>query len=211
MRKPLFWRRRCEHPVATQRASDWLSACRAFRWKESFFRGEGSHGGAERGRRAGFWRGMHFEQAAPEGERLRTHFPLVSRVFFFYGSLKTSRLCFPPSPCAFFPGKVGVSRQVEGMVVQVSASGAAEPQTMKTTTTCRLLPIEPNRTARVQPTVPSPNLWIKTNFLMIYIWKQFVRTELTVFVYYSFCSKQNFILKFLKKTGCFSLLVLLFG
>lgn len=39
----------------------------------------------------------------------------------------------------FLSGKVGVSREVEGMVIQVSTSGAAQPETMKTTTTCRLL------------------------------------------------------------------------
>lgn len=40
---------------------------------------------------------------------------------------------------SFLSGKVGVSGEVEGMVVQVSTSGAAQPETMKTTTTCRLL------------------------------------------------------------------------
>lgn len=39
----------------------------------------------------------------------------------------------------FLSGKVGVSCEVEGMVIQVSASGAAQPETMKTTTARRLL------------------------------------------------------------------------
>lgn len=53
------------------------------------------------------------------------------------GDLKENPLSFCWFP--FLSGKVGVPGEVEGMVIQVSASGAAAAQTMKTTTACRLL------------------------------------------------------------------------
>lgn len=53
------------------------------------------------------------------------------------GDLKQNPLCF--CRFLFLSGKVGVPGEVEGMVIQVSASGAAPAQTMKTTTACRLL------------------------------------------------------------------------
>lgn len=57
---------------------------------------------------------------------LSTYFsPILQTVCFSFGG--------------FLSGKVGVSRQVEGMVIQVSTSGAAPAETMKTTTACRLL------------------------------------------------------------------------
>lgn len=108
---------------------------------------------------------MHPEQAAEKGRscgpraihvRAGFLFCFVSGFFFWFvlfflissspaarapqsgdGDLKQN----PVSFCWFLSlsGKVGVPGEVEGMVIQVSASGAAAAQTMKTTTACRLL------------------------------------------------------------------------
>lgn len=105
---------------------------------------------------------MHPEQTAEKGRsrgpraiHLRAGF-LFCFVFVFFVLLCLKS--FPPATRApqsgdgdlkqnplsfcwflFLSGKVGVPGEVEGMVIQVSASGATAAQTMKTTTACRLL------------------------------------------------------------------------
>lgn len=77
---------------------------------------------------------MHLEQAAKEGPSRRALWSLLRGAFFFpflfYNEPSSS------SSLGFCStGEVGVSGEVEGVVVQVSLS----PGTMKTTTACRLL------------------------------------------------------------------------
>lgn len=86
---------------------------------------------------------MHFKQTPEKGQKCETT-PRLSALPFFRRVFTKSLLLL-----VFLSGKVGVSCEVEGMVIQVSTSGAAQHETMKTTTTCRLLLLvkvfEPNR------------------------------------------------------------------
>lgn len=78
---------------------------------------------------------MHPEQTAEEGPGWALAERVIRAVLCFLWRIFKNVL--PLSVCV--SGKVGVSGEVEGMVIQVSASGAAQPETMKTTTACRLL------------------------------------------------------------------------
>lgn len=77
---------------------------------------------------------MHLKQTNEKGQRCETAVLDFIHVFFLLFYKRSVSLLG-----GFLSGKVGVSRQVEGMVIQVSTSGAAPAETMKTTTACRLL------------------------------------------------------------------------